>query len=103
LGHSFSVYLTSAGWTQSGIGAALSTGTIASMASQVPAGALVDAMRDCGSDQLAANAGNHRRRAKAPSQACSPACWSTLKESVLNSLGRRCGGPNFGPKRTGTH
>ena len=40
-----SVYLTSAGWTQAGIGAALSTGTIASMASQVPAGALVDAVR----------------------------------------------------------
>jgi MFS family permease len=40
-----SVYLTSAGWTQGAIGAALSTGTIASMASQVPAGALVDAMR----------------------------------------------------------
>src|SRR5215472_6591027 len=41
-----SVYLTSAGWTQSGIGIALSTGTIASMVSQVPAGALVDAMRN---------------------------------------------------------
>jgi MFS family permease len=41
-----SVYLTSAGWTQGAIGAALSTGTIASMASQVPAGALVDAMRN---------------------------------------------------------
>src|SRR6202007_2165470 len=40
-----SVYLTSAGWTQGAIGAALSTGTIASMASQVPAGALGDAMR----------------------------------------------------------
>jgi hypothetical protein len=40
-----SVYLTGAGWTQSAIGAALSTGTIASMISQVPAGALVDAMR----------------------------------------------------------
>ena len=40
-----SVYLTSAGWTQAAIGAALSTGTIASMASQVPAGALVDAIR----------------------------------------------------------
>ena len=38
-----SVYLTNVGWTQSAIGAALSTGTIASMASQVPAGALVDA------------------------------------------------------------
>ena len=40
-----SVYLTSVGWTQGAIGAALSTGTIASMASQVPAGALVDAVR----------------------------------------------------------
>jgi MFS family permease len=40
-----SVYLTSAGWTQGAIGAALSTGTIASMASQVPGGALVDAVR----------------------------------------------------------
>ena len=41
-----SVYLTSAGWTQTAIGAALSTGTIASMASQVPAGVLVDAVRN---------------------------------------------------------
>src|SRR6516162_5514926 len=40
-----SVYLTGAGWTQGAIGVALSTGTIASMISQVPAGALVDAMR----------------------------------------------------------
>jgi MFS family permease len=41
-----SVYLTSAGWTQSAIGVALSTGAIASMASQIPAGALVDAVRN---------------------------------------------------------
>jgi MFS family permease len=40
-----SVYLTSAGWTQGAIGAVLSAGTVASMASQVPGGALVDAMR----------------------------------------------------------
>ena len=40
-----SVYLTSAGWTQGAIGAALSAGTIASMVSQIPAGALVDRMR----------------------------------------------------------
>jgi MFS family permease len=39
-----SVYLTSAGWTQGAIGAALSAGTITAMASQVPAGALVDRM-----------------------------------------------------------
>jgi MFS family permease len=40
-----SVYLTGAGWTQGAIGAALSAGTIASMASQLPAGALVDGVR----------------------------------------------------------
>jgi len=40
-----SVYLTGAGWTQGAVGVALSAGTIASMASQVPAGALVDGMR----------------------------------------------------------
>jgi MFS family permease len=39
-----SVYLTTAGWTQTAIGLALSLGTITAMASQVPAGALVDAM-----------------------------------------------------------
>jgi MFS family permease len=40
-----SVYLTTQGWTQTSIGMALSLGTIVSMASQVPAGALVDAVR----------------------------------------------------------
>src|SRR6516225_9454969 len=40
-----SVYLTSAGWTQTAIGAALSTGTMARMASSVPAGVLVGALR----------------------------------------------------------
>ncbi len=39
------VYLTTAGWTQTGIGLALSVGTVAAMASQVPAGALVDRVR----------------------------------------------------------
>jgi MFS family permease len=38
------VYLTAAAWTQGQIGLALSVGTIAAVASQVPAGALVDAM-----------------------------------------------------------
>jgi MFS family permease len=41
-----SVYLTGVGWTQGAIGIALSAGTVASMASQVPGGALVDAMRN---------------------------------------------------------
>ena len=39
------VYLTSQAWTQAEIGQALSIGTITAMASQIPAGALVDAMR----------------------------------------------------------
>jgi MFS family permease len=37
------VYLTSHAWTQTDIGVALSVGVIAAMASQLPAGALVDA------------------------------------------------------------
>src|SRR5215470_11700152 len=38
------VYLTTQGWTQTSIGLALSVGTITAMLSQVPAGALVDAI-----------------------------------------------------------
>src|SRR5438876_6835081 len=38
-----SVYLTTQGWTQTAIGFALSLGTLTAMASQVPAGAVVDA------------------------------------------------------------
>jgi len=39
------VFLTSEGWTQTAIGLALSIGTITAMASQVPAGALVDVVK----------------------------------------------------------
>src|SRR5579859_6606002 len=39
------VFLTSLGWTQTAVGFALSIGTVTAMASQVPAGALVDAIR----------------------------------------------------------
>lgn len=39
------VFLTSQGWTQTSIGVALSIGTVTAMASQVPAGALVDIIR----------------------------------------------------------
>jgi MFS family permease len=42
------VYLTSQGWTQTAIGLALSLGTLTAMASQLPAGALVDAVRGKG-------------------------------------------------------
>lgn len=41
-----SVYLISQRWTQTSIGLALSIGTIAAMASQIPAGSLVDAIRN---------------------------------------------------------
>jgi MFS family permease len=41
-----SVYLTTQGWTLTAIGFALSLGTVTSMASQLPAGALVDAVRN---------------------------------------------------------
>ena len=40
------VYLTVQAWTESQIGLALSIGTVAAMVSQVPAGALVDALRN---------------------------------------------------------
>ncbi len=40
------VYLSSQAWTQREIGAALSIGTVAAMASQLPGGALVDALRN---------------------------------------------------------
>jgi MFS family permease len=39
------VYLTTQGWTLTAIGFALSVGTVTAMASQLPAGALVDAAR----------------------------------------------------------
>jgi MFS family permease len=38
------VFLTSLGWTQTAVGFALSIGTVTAMVSQVPAGALVDAI-----------------------------------------------------------
>ncbi|HEX6441400.1 MAG TPA: MFS transporter [Stellaceae bacterium] len=40
------VYLTTEGWNQTRIGLALSLGTISAMASQLPAGALVDVIRN---------------------------------------------------------
>jgi len=40
----FGVYLTRHGWSQTDIGLSLSVGVIATMASQIPAGALVDAV-----------------------------------------------------------
>jgi MFS family permease len=42
------VYLTTQGWTQTAIGFALSLGTVTALVSQIPAGALVDAMQSKG-------------------------------------------------------
>jgi MFS family permease len=39
------VYLAQAGWSEGGVGLALATGTIAGVASQLPGGALADAVR----------------------------------------------------------
>lgn len=39
------IYLTTCGWSETSIGLALSLGTVTAMASQIPAGALVDAIR----------------------------------------------------------
>ena len=44
VGPFIAVYLISQSWTQTSIGLALSIGTVTAMASQVPAGAVVDAM-----------------------------------------------------------
>jgi MFS family permease len=41
-----SIYLTSVGWTQGEIGLALSVGTLTAVVGQLPAGALVDAIRN---------------------------------------------------------
>ena len=41
-----SVYLTGVGWTQGAIGAALSIGTVAGMASQVPGGVVAGMVRE---------------------------------------------------------
>ena len=56
------VYLTTQGWTQTSIGLALSVGTIAAMASQVPAGALVDAVRNEGPGRHLQHRRIHRQR-----------------------------------------
>lgn len=85
-----SVYLTSAGWTQGAIGAALSAGTIASMASQVPAGALVDAMR---SKRLAAGAAIAVISISALSIALWPNFLAITAAEVLHSVASAVLGP----------
>jgi MFS family permease len=85
-----SVYLTSAGWTQGAIGAALSTGTIASMASQVPAGALVDA---AASKRMAAGAAISAIGVSALAIALWPNLLAIAAAEVLHSFASAILGP----------
>src|SRR5207249_5410723 len=85
-----SVYLTSAGWTQGAIGAALSAGTIASMASQIPAGALVDRMR---SKRAAAAAAIVAIAASALAIALWPNLLAITAAEVLHSFASAVLGP----------
>jgi MFS family permease len=85
-----SVYLTSSGWTQGAIGAALSAGTVASMASQVPAGALVDAMH---SKRLAAAAAIATIAVTAISIAVWPNFLAIIAAEVLHSFASAVLGP----------
>jgi MFS family permease len=85
-----SVYLTSSGWTQSAIGAALSAGTMASMASQVPAGALVDATRG---KRLAAAAAIAAIAVSAFSIALWPNFLAIMVAEVLHSFASAVLGP----------
>ena len=57
------VYLTTHKWTQVEIGFALTLGTIVALISQIPAGALVDAMRN---KRAAASGGTGRRHHRRP-------------------------------------
>src|SRR5215472_15399767 len=85
-----SVYLTGAGWTQGAIGAALSAGTIASMASQIPGGALVDAMR---SKQAAAAAAIAAIAVSALAIALWPNFLAIIAAEVVHSFASAVLGP----------
>ncbi len=84
------VYLTTEAWTQSDIGEALSVGTIAAMASQVPAGALVDRLR---SKRLAVAAGGIAVAISALLFAALPSRPSVLVAEVLHGFASCMIGP----------
>jgi MFS family permease len=77
------VYLTAQAWTQVHIGEALSLGTAVAMVSQLPAGALVDAMR---SKRLAVAAGGAAVAASALLFAAWPSPLSVLAAEVLHGF-----------------
>ena len=85
-----SVYLTSAGWTLGAIGEVLSAGTIAAMASQVPGGALVDAIR---SKRAAAGAAIVAVMASALVIAVWPAFLPIASAEVLHAFASSVLGP----------
>ena len=84
------VYLTAQAWTQADIGEALSLGTVVAMLSQLPAGALVDAMR---SKRLAIAMGGTAVAASALLFAASSAWLAVLGAEVLHGFASCMIGP----------
>lgn len=84
------VYLTAQAWTQADIGEALSLGTVVAMLSQLPAGALVDAMR---SKRLAIAMGGIAVAASALLFAVSSAWLAVLGAEVLHGFASCMIGP----------
>lgn len=84
------VYLTAQAWTQADIGEALSLGTIVAMLSQLPAGALVDAMR---SKRLAIAVGGIAVALSALLFAASSAWLAVLWAEVLHGFASCMIGP----------
>ena len=84
------VYLTSEAWTQANIGQALSLGTIVAMVSQLPAGALVDAMR---SKRLAIAVGGIAVALSALLFAVSSAWLPVMAAEVLHGIASCIVGP----------
>ncbi len=84
------VHLTAQAWTQGDIGQALAAGTIAGMASQIPAGALVDRMR---SKRLAVALGAAAVAASALLFAATGARLAVLAAEVLHGFASCMIGP----------
>jgi MFS family permease len=85
-----SVYLTGVGWTQGAIGAALSAGTVAAMVSQIPGGALVDAVRN---KRAVAAAATVAIMASALAIALWPALLPIVLAEILHSFASSILGP----------
>ncbi|HME24063.1 MAG TPA: MFS transporter [Acetobacteraceae bacterium] len=77
------VYLTAHSWTQSELGIALGVGSASAMLAQVPAGALVDALRSKAAASAIALVGIG---ASAALMAWSPAFWSILLAQSLHGF-----------------